>query len=207
MPSLKSITSAFCFSLLLTLCAVSAKADTTYTYTGNPSNVTNCRPIFTGCFFAIIDGSFTVASPLGDNLHDVVVHPKSYSFGAAGFTDSDQNASIHTAPTFLFSTDASGQIDGWNVVVVGGEALVGGDIFATIETFSNLFGTLDPSEKPFFAEDKLTINISADFEEALNEPGMWTVSTTGTNVPEPASGTLLIAGLVSLAALALKKSL
>jgi hypothetical protein len=38
MPSLKSLTSAFCFCLLLTLCAVSAKADTTYTYTGPQFN-------------------------------------------------------------------------------------------------------------------------------------------------------------------------
>jgi hypothetical protein len=34
MPSLKSFTSAFCFCLLMTFCAASAKADTTYTYTG-----------------------------------------------------------------------------------------------------------------------------------------------------------------------------
>ena len=38
MPSLKGITSAFCFCLLFTLCAVSAKADTTYTYMGPQFN-------------------------------------------------------------------------------------------------------------------------------------------------------------------------
>jgi hypothetical protein len=67
---------------------------------------------------------------------------------------------MHTAPTFRFSTNASGQIDGWNVLVVGCEPLVGGELFTTLETFSNLFGTLDPSENPFFAEDKLSTNLS-----------------------------------------------
>jgi hypothetical protein len=89
MPSLKSITSVFCFCLLLTFCAVSAKADTTYTYAGNSSNVPGCLPVFTDCFIATIHGSFTVASPPGDNLHDAVAHPKSYSFRAAGFVDSN----------------------------------------------------------------------------------------------------------------------
>ncbi len=207
MPSLKNITSAFCFCLLMTFCAVSANADTTYTYAGNSSNASICHPVFTGCFIATVDGSFTLASPLGDNLQDVVVHPKSYSIAAADFVATNTNVALDTTPTFRFSTNAAGQIDGWSVLVIGSEPLEGGEFTETIETFSNLLGTLEPSEKPFFAEDKVSADHSPDFEETLNEPGRWTVSTTGTSVPEPTSGTLLIAGLVGLAGLALKKTL
>jgi hypothetical protein len=42
--------------------------------------------------------------------------------------------------------------------------------------------------------------------DSFGAGGSWTASTS-TDIPEPASGTLLIAGLVGLAGLALKKSL
>jgi hypothetical protein len=78
MPSLKSLTSAFCFCLLMTLCAVSAKADTTYTYTGNPFTAAMCFSFLPVCLGSSMDGSVTLVSPLGDNLHDVVFNPVSF---------------------------------------------------------------------------------------------------------------------------------
>jgi hypothetical protein len=59
MPSLKSFTSAFCFCLLMTFCAVSAKVDTTYTYTGAQyaEGAIACPP---ECNFT---GSFTLQRP------------------------------------------------------------------------------------------------------------------------------------------------
>ncbi len=51
---------------------------------------------------------------------------------------------------------------GWSVLVVGSEPSEGGEFTETIETFSNLLGTLDPSKKLFFAEDKVSADHSPD---------------------------------------------
>ncbi len=67
------------------------------------------RPETAKCPF---DGSFTLASPLGDNLQDVVVHPKSYLIAAADFVATNTNVALDTTPTFRFSKNAAGQVDG-----------------------------------------------------------------------------------------------
>jgi hypothetical protein len=201
-PTLKSITSAFCFCLLLTLCAVSAKADTTYTYRGNPFTVIQCILPLTNCVGSSIDGSFTLASPLGDNLNNAFVNPQSYSFEGDGIIDSNLNVPRGNSPTFEFSTNASGQIEGWGVLLTGfqqGSPL--GEVNAEFEIFSNPSGVLCPCF-PFLSADDISVSIGG-LSYNLGPPGTWTVS----GVPEPASGTLLIAGLVGLAGLALKKSL
>ena len=155
MLSPKSITtSAFCFCLLMTFCAVSAKADTMYTYTGpqfTEFGEANCPPECN------ITGSFTLATPLPANEVGAAITAKTpFAFSSGPFTGT-------AFGPFLISTNAAGAIDGWAIAV--GEALDDGDIAVIFSPVS-----------------------------------------TSTGVPEPASGTLLIAGLVGLA-VALKKSL
>jgi hypothetical protein len=190
MPSLKRITSAFCFCLLMIFCAVSAKADTTYAYTGEPFTgfraPTACPP------YCSIDGSFTVATPLAANLNEVNVDYTSFAFVEPTFKITQANSNV---TLFLVSTDATGAIDAWFISMqentgkfwVLGTIYIPGDIFQQIDT---LF-------------DHSTAGEASNSQD----PGTWTVSTTGTNVPEPTSGTLLIAGLLGLAGLALKRAI
>jgi hypothetical protein len=204
MPSLKSITSAFCFYLLMTFCAESARADSTYTYTGKPFGFSECFRVVPFCFGnASLDGSVTLASPLGDNLRDVIVEPESFSFGARTLIVT--NLTVTAPSMFAFSTNASGQIVGWDVSITGDARFNGLPALVNINSYSHT--AFNTGEE---AADDLSGNSpvlgGAGNLENLNTPGTWTVSTRGTNVPEPASGTLLIAGLVGLAGLALKKA-
>jgi hypothetical protein len=187
--SLKSIISAFCFCLLMTFCAVSAKADTTYTYTGAQfaEGAFDCPQL---CNFT---GSFTLATPLPPNAVGVAINTFTFSAGPYTFT------SVSNGP-FGVSTNAAGVIDSWGIDMV--DMLdAGGDI---VEFFGGpggdqlVLGTPNPPNglKFFGAADSF----------GVTPGGFWTASTS-TGVPEPTSGTLLIAGLVGLAGLALKKTL
>jgi hypothetical protein len=111
--------------------------------------------------------------------------------------DHPQNRATLTNGPFGVSTNAAGVIDGWGINMVDmladsemAEILSGPD-----RDYANLGAPNPPNGlKLFFGAD------------TPSGPGVWTVSTS-TGVLEPASGTLLIAGLVGLAGLALKKSL
>jgi hypothetical protein len=200
MPSLKSFISAALLCLVVTSCVASAKADATYTYRGN---LFFGRPDQGECFLippsacthAWIDGSFTLASPLADNLTNVFVKPASFSFESAGLTDDNTNTPPANNPTFEVSTNALGDVDFWNITIRGSEV----DFFSFSSPIPIGGG---------FSGDAISPPVPlSGFLDNSGEPGTWTVSTTGTSVPEPASGTLLIAGLVGLAGVALKKSL
>jgi hypothetical protein len=181
MPSLKSTISAFCFCLLLTFCAVSAKADTTYTYTGGQFfefGEAVCPP---DCN---ITGSFTLVTPLPANAAMNLPADTPFSFSVGPFTATN----LLNGPIPI-GTNAAGAIDFWDIFV--GDS--GGFALSATSSFGDEF--------EFDSTD------GHDSLGAVGPAGTWTVSTTGTSVPEPASGTLLIAGLVGLAGLALKKSL
>ncbi len=138
-----------------------ARADITYTYTGNDFQ-TATAPYTTTDF---VSGSFTLASALGDNLVLASETPTSYSFSDGVQTIS--SLSPPTDVTFEISTDASGKIDGW---------------FINLENpspFNQIFTETSPNQ-----ED----GGSSSGGEGLVffDEGTWQVSGGGTSpVPEP----------------------
>ena len=177
MPSQKRVISAFCFCLLLSLCAVSAKADTTYTYTGAPFfefGAAVCPPTCN------ITGSFTLPTPLPANASATI---KTFAFSAGPYIFT----SLTNGP-FGVSTNAAGVIDSWSIDMV--EDLGGGvaEISSGAPTFDD--------ELEFGADDGLGDGgLKFFFGADAGGIGFWTRSRS-TGVPEPASGTLLMAGLV-----------
>jgi hypothetical protein len=155
-----------------------------------------------------MDASITFSTPLGDNLNNVFVMPKDFKFFVPGFPEATQTPAnslplpgpvLNSPGAFNFSTNASGQIVNWDIFVQG-----------EFEGFFD-YGTFNksascPTCAPF-ADDNVFGFAGEGISSNMDNPGTWTVSTTGTNVPEPASGTLLIADLVGLAGIALKRAI
>jgi hypothetical protein len=217
MPSLKRIISAALFCLLMVFCVASAKADTTYTYTGQrltDVEEVGCDPtpcIITGTNFSI-DGSISVASPLAPNLNDAVVNFTSFAFSSEGLTDTSADEEHLLAEPgggpfplpglFNVSTNAAGQIIKWDISLVGTDL---GPPFLSLATGFGLFDCPNPHFcNPIADGDSVDNGSNETRASNQGHPGTWSIST-GATVPEPASGTLLIAGLFGLA-FALKKS-
>lgn len=161
------------FALMLAV-SVPVKADTVYTYTGNPFNMLSgsltCPPVCS------ISGFFTLSSPITFTDFELVT-PLNYSF-----TDGN---TIRTSATpaglngFAVSGDGSGNISRW--VIDLGE---GSDV--QLETL-------------FFLDNSSTDSSgsAAGLAFVANEPGIWTTSTITT--PEPSGLALLLAGIAILA--------
>jgi PEP-CTERM motif len=173
----------------------SALADeTTYTYIGNPYTIfenLTCPP---DC---AISGSFTVASPLGDNFDGFILDLVAFSFTDGGITISSAGGGLPQQP-FAVITNASGAITGWGIDVQLGNCLPSCDVLAT--------GSVGSS--PLFNMDETVVDLPTGFFlDAGNNsiPGSWSSSSIST--PEPSSLLLLGTGLLGLGPLIRRRCL
>jgi hypothetical protein len=159
-------------------------ADVTYTYTGN--DFTDALAPYTTT--ESITGSFTVASPLGDNYPYQQIAPLSFSFSDGVQTITNLNATL-PPPFFDFATDLNGNITTWSIFI--GNA--SGDFIETNNLLNDngLFG----------------IDIGGDVVGiGINEsnPGSWTTPPPSPT-PEPSTFALLSTGMLGLAGIARRR--
>jgi hypothetical protein len=158
--------------------AQSVRADTVYTYTGNPYvnfiGGAACPPV------CGITGSFTVASPLASFAPFT---PISYSF-----TDGNQfwnNANSIMGSDSGLQLDAAGTIIAWGFSF--SNTTVG--FVDLLSTFNEIGASTDAT---------LALPLSRGRASNQSSPGTWSTSTVSP-VPEPSSLLLLATGLLGLA--------
>jgi hypothetical protein len=156
------------------LFAASARADTIYTYTGNPfavfSGLDACPPVCN------ISGSFTLASPLAANLPFEAITPTAFSF-------TDGSVAV-TEGRFEVATDSGGNISFWEIALGSGQPF-GPGVCTSLDTVR------DPVGSPQDNSINVVCSTDAPIGTALvnANPGRWSSST----VPEP--GTLILVGI------------
>jgi PEP-CTERM motif len=151
----------------------------TYTYTGNlfeaatgPYNTTSDA----------VDGSFTLSSPLGDDLSDAPFTPSSYSF-TDGVQTFSSTSSPATEETFDVFTSATGAITAWTV------SLAGPADANSVSTFtSEDVGMLDEG----FDGEGFNLGDAGTWAETVSSGG------GGSPVPEPGNVALIGLGLVGI---------
>ena len=180
-------------ALVLGLClfAASARADTIYTYTGNPFTdffgVDSCTNSVGECS---ISGSFTLAAALPPNLPVTVLTPLKFSFtdGVNTINNKNQDGTLQ----MLIATGPGGQILDWSFLNLGSVTVrlsTEGGPFVAIASDETL------TQTPVGGGVLMTIGgASVD-----NHPGTWRITTT-TATPEPSSLLLLATALLVVAA-------
>jgi hypothetical protein len=180
--------------LLTVYMSATAKADTTYTYTG---------PEFNDFFglvcptFCSVTGSFTVPTPLAANENMYFLPGATpYTFTSGTF-EADQTNSF--LGNIWVSTDASGAIDDWdvNLYALTNAFYITSRNYKAISIDSDQVARLEANPPNGYKVDG-----AAGAENAV---GVWTVSTTP-SVPEPSITLLLEIGLVVVLGFALRKS-
>jgi hypothetical protein len=152
------------------LIAPLARADTVYTYTGNPFDnfdpASACPPICS------ISGFMVLASPI-DFTDFRLVQVLSFSFTDQNTVETSSNTDIVAA----VAGDGFGNISQWVLVIGEGTGPV------QMETINFMGFTVDNSGAP-----------SQGFDFVAGKPGVWTSSTVAT--PEPSVLTLQVLGLI-----------
>lgn len=192
--ALSKTTILFCLFFASAL-TPTAQAETTYTYIG---------PQFNFFFGAVcppncnIGGSFTVPAPLAANLNNFTLPggtPFSFRSGPEVATQTD------VAPGGItVSTNAVSAIDFWSI-----------DLFNYIDGFylSSDEGGADYDQfAKFEPNPPYGVKVTGGADDTLAFPfpkGVWIESTTPNSAPEPATVSLLIAGIVGLLVFAAPK--
>jgi hypothetical protein len=178
---------------------VLAVADTVYTYTGTP--YTSCIASYacngtTPSLTVTLDLGSALASGLSNADISGSINAFSFSDGIA-VSITNTNA---TASEFFVSTDASGNIVGWDLIAAENcysgfdcfESGYGGNLaetsggsgnFPQDDTFNNIPGPNGP--------------IILGGGESMNAPGTWT-TVDPTSTPEPSTLLLFSSGLIGL---------
>jgi hypothetical protein len=178
-------------------------ASTTYTYTGNDFTtitcVANCpSPAFATSDF--ISGSFTLSSPLAPNLDEVSIFPSSFTFtdGPDTFTSGNPLISVcNCSPSFSnFSTDASGNITAWNIMLTLGE--LGAASLTTVDAYLGVVRGTTVEDSANFSDNTPDGFTGQNAAQNTGDAGTWTASATS-SAPEPGSLILLVMGLVGIA--------
>jgi hypothetical protein len=161
-------------------------ADTTYTYTGNDFTSVYGTAYTTS---DSVSGSFTVSTPLGGDLLDDNITPA--SFGFTDGVDTLTNANVTGEEFFSISTNASGEITNWYIVV--SDSIVGPAIY----TQDDLDGVAADTGENY----GLT-----GVGQNRDDPGTWT-ETSSSVAPEPSTLALLGTGVLGLAGIVRRRFL
>jgi hypothetical protein len=176
----------------LCLFAASARADTIYTYTGNPFTVFSgldvCPPVCN------ISGSFTLASPLATNLPFEAITPTAFSFTDGSVTITE---GASEGGRFEVATDSGGNISFWEIALGSGQPFGPG-----------VCTSLDTVRDPVGSPQDNSISVSCSSEAFIGvalvnaNPGRWSSS----NVPEPGTFILVGIGLLGIAGTVLRRN-
>lgn len=170
----------------------------TYSYTGSAFAPGSYSGTFTSAVETNITATLTFAAPLGPNFTEAEVSPLSFSISDGSTTLTNLSPNIVGGATYLdFGTDASGNINVWNMTVVQS---TGGGTWLELLTEVTADESVTCGGGPV-GSDCSPVTGLAYVEYSSNQPS-WTESEAA---PEPSTFALFAVTLAVLAPLLRKR--